>query len=129
MESTILSSMLLKTLVRPKITSLSASPRGPVSVALPAELEKRIAREAAHRELKLSTTLRVLASERLQEIEDAEQLSRAEEFQRAQAWASWEGLQAGTVSEVSLAEIDEVFTARRRPRARARTRTRTRAAR
>lgn len=90
------------------------STSGPVSVALPADLKRRIALEAKRRELKLSTAMRVLVSERIKELEDAEDLSRAEQFQRAEAWATWDKLKAGPHGEVSRAALDEEFVAARR---------------
>lgn len=98
--------------------------RGPVSVVLPADLRRSIAREAARRELKLSTALRLLAAERLQQIEAADQLGDVERFQRAQAWTAWEELQSGRAKEATMAEVDAVFASRlsqrkrRRPAAR-----------
>jgi predicted DNA-binding protein len=62
----------------------------PVSVMLPNELRARLAKQARKRSLKLSTVMRTLLEERLRELEDDDQLSRAEEWQRKQVWAAWE---------------------------------------
>jgi predicted DNA-binding protein len=62
----------------------------PVSVMLPAELRARLGKQARKRSLKLSTAMRTLLEERLRELEDEDQLSRAEEWQRKQIWAAWE---------------------------------------
>lgn len=40
---------------------------------------------------------------------DVERLSRAEEWQRTQAWATWLRMMAGDVSEVSKSDIDTEF--------------------
>lgn len=40
---------------------------------------------------------------------DVERLSRAEEWQRTQAWATWQRMMSGDVNEVSKAEIDAEF--------------------
>ncbi|WP_437854781.1 hypothetical protein [Sorangium sp. So ce363] len=82
---------------------------GPVSVVLPAELRERVQAEAKKRGLKLSPAIRALLSERVQEIDDAEQLSRAEEWQRAQVWAVWERMKAGDHDEAARQEIDSIF--------------------
>ncbi|WP_437730616.1 hypothetical protein [Sorangium sp. So ce1335] len=82
---------------------------GPVSVVLPADLRARVQAEAKKRGLKVSPAIRVLLSERVQELDDAEQLSRAEEWQRAQVWAVWERMKAGEHDEASRQEIDAVF--------------------
>ena len=41
------------------------------------------------------------------ELEDATELSKAEEWQRAQAWATWEKIKAGDVEEVTIAQLRE----------------------
>ena len=46
----------------------------------------------------------------------------AEEWQRAQAWATWEKIKAGDVREASEADIKAVFDAARRRLARRRSR-------
>ena len=73
---------------------------GPVSIVLPTGLKAR-----------------VLVSERIRDLDEAEQLTRAEEWQPAQAWATWKGLQAGDRRKVSktriAADFDRVL---RRPR-------------
>ena len=90
---------------------------GPVSVVLPADLRARVLAEAKKRGMKLSPALRMLVHERVQELEDDEQLSRAEQWQRAQAWATWEKIKTGDVAEVSSDELDAEFDAalRRNP--------------
>lgn len=95
---------------------------GPVSVVLPAELRVRVQAEAQKRGLKLSPAIRALLRERVQELDDAEQLSRAEEWQRAQVWAVWERMKAGDHDEASRQEIDSIFdeALRDAPRRRAR---------
>ncbi len=87
-----------------------AAKADPISVILPASMKKLVSAEAARRGLKLSPAIRVLVSERLQEIEDSEQMSRAEEWQRAQAWATWsEGPR-----EADDAELESVFSVTKR---------------
>lgn len=91
--------------------------RGPVSVALPDDLRARIAREARQRGLKLSSTVRVLVAERIEELAASEALTRAEEWQRAEAWATWDRLRQGDRREVSVDDLDKDFaTATRRAR-------------
>jgi predicted DNA-binding protein len=87
---------------------------GPMSVPLPKELRKRLEAYAVSRQLKLATAARSLIDERLREVEDSVQLSEAEEWQRAQAWATWEKLKAGKVATVSQAEVMSVFGKRRK---------------
>ena len=94
----------------------SAAPRdaGPVSVILPADLRRKIVAEAKRRGLKLSPALRVLVSERVREIEETQALSRAEEWQRAQAWATWEEVKAGRERKASWEELEADYEAVRR---------------
>jgi len=42
-------------------------------------------------------------------VEDGVQLSEAEEWQRAQAWSTWEALRDGTVATVSQTEVMSAF--------------------
>ena len=80
-----------------------------MSVVLPAALRKRLTAEAKRRGLKLSPTIRVLLGERIHELDDAAQLSRAEEWQRAEAWATWERVQAEGHVEATEAELEAAF--------------------
>jgi hypothetical protein len=66
---------------------------GPLSVPLPDSLRQRLKRHAKKHHLKLATAARSLVEERLSELEQSEQLTRAEEWQRAQVWATWTRLQ------------------------------------
>jgi hypothetical protein len=88
----------------------------PISVRISAEFRRRLASEAKRRQAKLSTMLRVLADERLQELAELEQLTAAEEWQRAQAWASWEAHQGGRNPEAPWRAVADVFAAARKPR-------------
>jgi len=50
-----------------------------------------------------------LVSERVREIEEAQELTQAEHWQRAQAWATWQKIQSGDRREVSEAQVEAVF--------------------
>lgn len=65
-------------------------------------LRARLAARAKQRNLKMATAARMLLDERLTELEDAQTLSAAEEWQRAQAWATWEKIQAGDRTDVPM---------------------------
>jgi hypothetical protein len=75
-----------------------------------------LVREARRRGLPLSTTVRTLALERIQELEQAAELSGAEAWQQAQAWATWDRIRAGDRREVSRADLAAVFESASRPR-------------
>jgi hypothetical protein len=81
----------------------------PLSVALPADLRARLAEEGRRRQLKLSSVVRVLAAERLREIDSEAELSDAHQWQRARAWATWRAVHEGDRREVARAEIDRDF--------------------
>ena len=78
---------------------------GPLSVSLAPELRQRIEDQARKRNLKLATAARVFLAEHVDELEDAMDLAKAEEWQRAQAWATWEKIRAGDAREVSWDEL------------------------
>jgi hypothetical protein len=88
-------------------------------LSVPSELRARLAVQAAKRNLEPAAAARVFLDEHVRELEETETLSRAEEWQRAQAWATWEKIQAGDHEDVpmdrfrehtarALAEIDEI---------------------
>lgn len=93
---------------------MTRATKGPVSVVLPDDLRREVQREAARRGLGLSPAVRVLVAERLRELADEAELTRAERWQRAQAWASWEDAENPPVG------WDEVDAAFEPPRARRR---------
>ncbi len=90
-----------------KTTISSGKKAGPLSVPLPPALRARLRRQADKRQIKMATAARVLLDERLSELEDAAALSQAEEWQRAQAWATWEKIKVGDVRWVTLADLRE----------------------
>lgn len=88
--------------------------RGPVSVVLPDELLARVATEARRRGLKLSPAVRTLVTERVDELEDQQRLSAAEEWQRREAWATWESVKRGRATEVNRDKLQSAFASARR---------------
>src|SRR5437773_1565991 len=81
----------------------------PISVPFPPSLRRRAARFAKANNIALATAIRLLVTERLDDIADSEQLSRAEQWQQAQAWATWEGVRSGAVRSVPRDRIAQVF--------------------
>ena len=78
---------------------------GPLSVPLPDSLRQRLKRHATKHHLKLATAVRSLVEERLSELEQTDQLTRAEEWQRAQVWATWERMQSERTKPVPAERI------------------------
>jgi hypothetical protein len=89
---------------------------GPVSVVLPAALQQRIDTQGKRRGLKLSTALRALVTERLEQLEDEERQTASEVWQRQQAWSTWEKVKKGPPEEATSAALAGVFSAARRRR-------------
>lgn len=82
----------------------------PISLRFSPELRERVRRYAAERQIEEATAIRLLCAERLNEIERDAELSEAEEWQRAQAWASWERVRAGQGRDVPAERIARVFS-------------------
>jgi hypothetical protein len=76
-------------------------------VPLPAELRDRLVAQAQLRKLKLATTARVLLDERLRELEDAAALSDAEEWQRREAWRTWQKIEGRDLRDVPIHRFDD----------------------
>lgn len=80
----------------------------PVSIRLPEDLTARARRYARARRVGLATALRSLLSAQLDEIEQDEQLSRSERWQRDQAWASAQDIFSGKAKPVPWSELDRI---------------------
>jgi hypothetical protein len=93
-----------------------------LSVQLSAKERRRLAVHAKSRRLKVATAARIFIDEHLSELEDRAELSAVEEWQRAQAWATWDKIKAGDVDEASEEDIRAVFDDARRRQARRRSR-------
>jgi hypothetical protein len=87
---------------------------GPLSIQLSPTERRRLVAHAKKRRLKVSTAARVFIDEHLTELEDRIELSAAEEWQKAQAWATWEKIKAGDTRWVTQDEIDAVFAKAKR---------------
>lgn len=75
----------------------------PFSLRVPPPLRQRIRRYAQSRQLEEATAARVLMAERLNEVEAADELARADAWQLAQAQEAWGTLLRG---ELELAPAD-----------------------
>jgi hypothetical protein len=83
-------------------------------VQLSAPERRRLVAHAKKRRLKVATAARIFLEEHLGELDDRAELSAAEEWQRAQAWATWEKIKAGDVHETTLAEVHAMIAEARR---------------
>jgi len=81
------------------------SPVQPTSLRMSRGLLRRANRFARSRNLKLATALRILVTERLDELDQDAQLTRAEKWQRAQAWGTAKSLVDGSAREVSWDDL------------------------
>jgi hypothetical protein len=95
----------------------------PISVRFPPALRRRAQRYAEKSHVGLGTAIRTIVGEYLDEVDARQELTRAEEWQRAQAWSTAGNLLKRKVPETTLAELraDEakaVARTRRRPSSR-----------
>lgn len=67
----------------------------PFSLRVPPPLRERIRRYAKARQLEEATAARVLMAERLNEVDAAQELTRADAWQLAQAQEAWRELRSG----------------------------------
>ena len=95
-------------------TTVGSKRVGGLSVQVPTALRRRLERQATRRHMKLATAAHVFLDEHVTELEDAAELSAAEEWQRAQAWATWEKIKAGDTRWVTDTDLDAVFDKARR---------------
>lgn len=87
---------------------------------LSAVLRRRLNRYAAQRQLKVATAARTLLDEKLKELDERADVSRIEEWQRAQAWASWEEVARGDAALLDLEEVLQAFDKAVQPKGRPR---------
>lgn len=97
----------------------SSTPRTPINFRMPTALRSRLRRFAEERGLGESDALRLVLSERLDEMESDRELQVAERWQFKQAWATAQRIHAGKEGFVDQRQIDQIFE-----RARARLRSR-----
>lgn len=89
----------------------------PVSIALAAPERSTFEAEAKRRRLGLSTTIRALASERVNELHEQRQLERARRWQTERLHELLAKIERDGFEEATQAEIDAIFTpARAQPR-------------
>jgi len=77
----------------------------PVSVRFPAALRKRAQRFAQTSHIGLGTAIRTIVGEYLDELDARQELTKAEEWQRAQAWSTAGDLLKRNVPETTLADL------------------------
>lgn len=81
----------------------------PFSLRVPQPLRQRIRRYARARELEDATAARLLMAERLNEVETAEDLARADAWQAAQAHAVWRELLRGELETAPPDGLERIF--------------------
>lgn len=92
----------------PKKTNIKA-PISPLSFRMPPALRARLRRFAKERNLAEAEALRLVVSERLDEIDNERELAAAERWQFKQAYATWQRYQRGEVGIVPWEEIQQIF--------------------
>ena len=91
---------------RPKAGRQAAAP---FSLRVPPPLRQRIRRYAKARQLEEATAARVLMAERLNEVEAADELARADAWQLAQAQEAWRKLRRGELELASADGLARIF--------------------
>jgi len=97
-----------------KSTARKSSRSHRISVRLSPTQWRRLVVHAKKRQLKVAAAARAFLDEHLSELESHAELMAAEEWQRAQAWATWEKIKAGDAREASLEELRAIFAEARR---------------
>ena len=93
----------------PKKTSIKSTPVSPISFRMPLDLRARLRRFAKERHLAEAEALRLVVSERLDEIDNERELAAAERWQFKQAYATWQRYLRGEEGVVPWEEIQKVF--------------------
>lgn len=81
----------------------------PFSLRVPPPLRQRIRRYAKARQLEEATAARVLMAERLNEVDAADELARADEWQLAQAQEAWRRLRRGELELAPADGLERIF--------------------
>ena len=77
----------------------------PLTIRLPAPLRQRAERYARSRSMPLAGALRTIIGEHLDEVALDEQLTRAQRWQRDQAWASAQSIADGTARPATWEQL------------------------
>ncbi len=85
----------------------------PMSLRFPPALRDRVRRFAAQKGLEEATAVRMLCTERLDELAMHEELKLAEKWQLEQALHSWQLLQKGALALAPDDALSKVFSAAR----------------
>jgi hypothetical protein len=92
-----------------RTASRSHAPRSsaepPISIRFPPALRRRTERFAAKSHLGVATAIRTIVGEYLDELDANEDLTRAEKWQRAQAWSTAQDLTRKNIPETTLEEL------------------------
>lgn len=95
----------------PKVSRKRVSPaNSPINFRMPRPLRLRLHKFASARHLSEAEALRVVVSERLDELEATAELAAAERWQYAQAYATWDRFRRGEGRTVPRERIQEIFT-------------------
>lgn len=81
----------------------------PFSLRVPPPLRERIRRYAKDRQLEEATAARVLMAERLNEVDAAEELARADAWQLAEAQEAWRALRDGRLELAPAGGLARIF--------------------
>ncbi|MGH2377229.1 MAG: hypothetical protein ACRDGT_02000 [Candidatus Limnocylindria bacterium] len=81
----------------------------PINFRMPRPLRLRLHKFASARHLSEAEALRVVVSERLDDLETTAELAAAERWQYEQAYATWDRFRRGQGRTVPREQIQEIF--------------------
>ena len=87
----------------------ASTPRSPINFRMPTALRARLRRFAEERGLGESDALRLVVSERLDEVESDRELQAAERWQFKQAYKTFQRILRGEEKYVEPREIEQSF--------------------
>jgi hypothetical protein len=82
---------------------------GPLSVPLPPQLRRRLARHAKKSHLKLATAARSLIDQQLTELERREELDRDEDWQKAEVLKTIKRIEREGPSDVPMESVHQAI--------------------
>jgi len=93
----------------PKTASIKTTPASPINFRMPPDLRARLRRFAKERHLAEAEALRLVVSERLDEIDNERELVAAERWQFKQAYATWQRYLRGAEGTVPWEDVQQIF--------------------
>lgn len=95
---------------KPSARKANDPPVTPINFRMPRDLRARLRRFARQRHLGEADALRLVVSERLEEVQNEQEMAEAERWQLAEAYRTWDRFRAGQGRTASHEGIRGIFT-------------------